>query len=263
MMADDPYAPQSLEPQPDLNDPALQEAAPEPDLSDPSLTTESLETDANADSYAIPPPLPDGKWRAKLQLVDINKQGGGKSDHPWILVVATWSDKVNGKHPQFFAFNIQATVLDLTNHYDGTKLTEYWNKTEVDKRRGGASPASTVIRRSGGIVPEGSPQMIVRDIMVKHMAGEPEVIIETEWEARCQACEERADKAGTKKPRAVRQGMRNFPPAQNQKQFVKFDPVVKCGTCESTVRAQPRIKQYFATNATNPTYTPQNTPVRQ
>jgi hypothetical protein len=264
--AADPYAAVSAQEQePDPNDPALaKEGAPEPDLDDPALATESHETDANADSYAIAPPIPDGKWRAKLNLIDIDKQNkSGKSPDKWILAVATWQDKDSrGKYPQFFAFNLQATVIDLTNHYDGAKLTEFWCKTEVDRRKAGASPAATVIRKSGGIVPEGTPQIGVRDIMLKHMAGEPEAIIETQWIARCQHCEEEAEKKGTRKPRPFKRGERNFPLiANSDKKFVKHDPVVKCPTCESTVRAQAAIVQYFTVNEARPSFTPQNTPV--
>ena len=49
------------------------------------------------------------------------------------------------------------------------------------------------------------------DHFLKVLSGEPEVIVETYWEARCQACEQAADKRGEKKPDEFLRGEQRFP----------------------------------------------------
>lgn len=227
---------------------ALTTAAVEIDPNDPRLTSESMETDATVDAYAIPPPLPDGKWRAKLSLADIKNPAGQIQEHRFLLTMATWTTPP----APFFAMNIESNIIDLREKgsYDGTKLVDYWVKTLVGDRKVGASPLATVIRKSGGTVPLGANPTQVRDIALKHFAGDPETIIETQWEVRCQTCEKTADTKGDKKPKPYLRGMHRFP----SRGPGKFDPEVKCGVCGSLNRAMPKIMQYFTLTEAQPTY---------
>ena len=244
-----PWAPQQSDPGPtDEPQAALTAPAVEVDPNDPRLTSESMETDATVDAYAVPPPLPDGKWRVKLRLADIkNPQGQVQPEH-FLLTVATWR---NPPAP-FFCVNVESEVIDLTGRYDGVKLTDYWVKTLVDERKAGASALATVVRKSGGVVPLGSNQLQVKDIALKHLAGDPECLVETQWVVRCQACEQKADKSGEKKPKPYLRGMHRFPPKSHP--HVKFDAEVKCTACGGLNRAMPQIVQYFTLSEAKPTY---------
>jgi hypothetical protein len=228
--------------------------ATEIDPNDPDLVSESLETDANADAYERTPTLPDGKWRAKMKLIDIKYPNGPNKGkvvpEKFLTTIATWRTPPK----KFLCVNLESDVLDTgtSTHgrYNGSKLSDYWVKTLVDDRKPGASALATVIRKSGGQVPVGTPQTGVKDIALRHFAGEPEVVIETQWEARCQKCEEKADKEGRDKPKPFKRGMHNFPmkrvaPGQPASPVDKYDPEIQCPDCKTQVRAMPRIVQYF------------------
>jgi hypothetical protein len=214
-------------------------AAIELDPNDPALTSEIMETDANVDAYERQPVLPDGRWRVKVKLVDIKDPKTGKASETMaLLTVATWR---NPPKP-FWCVNLESDVIDLraAPNFNGVRLTDYWVKTLVDERKPGASALATVIRKSGGVVPVQSNQNTVKDIAVRHFAGEPEAVIETQWVARCQRCEELADKKGEKKPGPFKRGMVNFPMANKV-----YNPSLDCPTCKAQVRAMPTIVQYF------------------
>lgn len=208
-------------------------------LDDPRLlSSENVESNATGDAYASPPVLPDGKWRAKLTLAKIKDAKGTEQD--FRTSMATW------RTPQqpFFAVNVQSEVIDHSGKFDGYKLTEYWVKTLVGDRGPGegTSQLATIVRASGGKVPMGGNQKAMLDAGLRHLASEPEVVIETAWEARCQTCEEACEKRGEKKSKAFHvRGMHRFP----QPRTGQWSPEIECPTCHATLRAQPRIVQYF------------------
>src|ERR1700689_81179 len=119
------------------------EATQSIDPNDPRLTSEVLTINPDADAYAVPPPLPDGKWRAKAKQVDI------KDDKGQLQRYAVFSRaKMEGGKP-FFATNVEFSVIDHSGSFDGGKLTEYWVKTLVDARKG-TSQAATLTGKLGG-----------------------------------------------------------------------------------------------------------------
>lgn len=202
------------------------------DPNDPRLTSEVLTVNPEGDAYAIPPPLPDGKWRAKAKQVDI------KDDKGQMQRSAAFSRaKMNGGNP-FLATNVEFTVLDSSGKFDGTKLTEYWVKTLVEQRSG-TSQIASLLAKLGKPLASGTQGDYMKKFL-EVLAGEPELVIETAWEASCQSCQEAAKKTGAKAPKPFLVGMHRFPQTK-----AGPDPIVQCPNCKSQVRAQPRIANFF------------------
>lgn len=224
--------------------PAPGEQAPAIDPNDPRLTSEVLTDNATADAYAVPPPLPDGKWRAKAKQVDIKDDKGQQQRY------AVFSRaKMAGGAP-FFATNVEFSVIDHSGAFDGVKLTEYWVKTLIDERKG-TSQAATLTRKLGGKSPASGNQKAFMDALLTTLAAEPELVIETAWSAECQQCQEAAKKRGDKAPRPFLQGMHRFP---GTKVPGVHEPMVPCTACKSMVRAQPRIVGFYSLAEAKPTH---------
>src|ERR1700733_5782653 len=198
------------------------------DLNDPRLTSEQLTENPQGDAYAILPPLPAGKWRAKAKQVDI------KDDKGQMQRFAAFSRaKMNGGR-LFLATNVEFTVLTENAHFDQSKITEYWVKTLVEQRTGTSQIATLLGKFKQPIVPA-TPGARMEQFL-KVLAGEPEIVVETDWSADCMACQEAAKKHGGRAPKAFMLGMHRFP----QLRTGGHDPVVKCPEGHM-VRAQARI----------------------
>jgi hypothetical protein len=214
--------------------PDAQSAAIDPN--DPRLTSEVLTINPDADAYAVLPPLPDGKWRAKAKQVDIKDDRGQMSRY----AVFSRAKMDNGK--PFFATNVEFNVIDHSGEFDGVKLTEYWIKTLVDARKG-TSQAATLTGKLGGKPLASATQKQTIDLLLATLAAEPELVIETAWSAECQTCQEAAKKKGDRAPRPFLAGMHRFP---STKTPGVHDPIAQCTTCKSQVRAQPRIVGFYS-----------------
>ena len=101
---------------------------PSIDPNDPRLTSEVLTINPDADAYAVLPPLPDGKWRAKAKQVDIKDDKGQQQRY----AVFSRAKMENGK--PFFATNVEFGVIDHSGAFDG--VTEHQNAADarVDRR---------------------------------------------------------------------------------------------------------------------------------
>jgi hypothetical protein len=220
------------------------DAAPAIDPNDPRLTSEVLTDNAAADAYATPPPLPDGKWRAKAKQVDI------KDDKGQLQRYAVFSRPGIESGKPFFATNVEFSIIDHSGANDGVKLTEYWIKTLIDGRKG-TSQSDTMVRKLGGKTLPSSTDKQRIDLLLATLAAEPELIIETAWRAECQTCQETAKKKGDRAPKPFMAGMHRFPAT---KVPGVHDPIVGCPVCRSQVRAQPRIVGYFSLAETKATH---------
>lgn len=223
-------------------DDVQQSAAPDAsvesfDINDPRLTSEAVADDATADSYAINPPLPDGKWRAKLRQVDVKDKSTGK-DVRILARKATWVDG----QPLYLVTNVECQVIDNTGKFDGTKITEYHVRTLVDDRKGTSQVATLLRKLKVSTPPTFKSQMEIMDLFLQTLAGEPELVIETAWKVDCQDCTEAAEKAGTKKPKPYLVGMHRFPRDQHNKP----DPLAICPKCGAQNRANARIVQFYS-----------------
>ena len=205
------------------------------DPNDPRLTSELLSENPQGDAYAVPPPLPDGKWRAKLKQVDIQDDKG----QPQRYAAFSRAKMANGQ--PFLATNVEFTVLESSGKFDGTKLTEYWVKTLVEQRSGTSQIATLLVKLGQPVAPASSANRMEQ--FLKVLASEPELVIETAWEAACQSCQEAAKKKGERAPRAFLTGMHRFPQTRTGP-----DPVVKCPKCAGQVRAQARIVNFYPLN---------------
>jgi hypothetical protein len=203
------------------------------DINDPALQSESLHENPEGDSYAVPPPPPDGKWRVKLTSVPVKDKRTGKDER----FLAVKYDKMNNGKP-FLVTNVQSQILDANGKYDGIKLTDYHVKTALD--RSGNSAIGTILNKLKQPLPPATPAARMEQFL-KVLAGEPELVIETAWRASCQACQERAEKKGERKPGDFLQGMHRFPQVKG-----KPDPVVSCPECKTTCRAQLKIVSYWS-----------------
>jgi endogenous inhibitor of DNA gyrase (YacG/DUF329 family) len=212
------------------------------DPNDPRLTSEVLTINPDADAYAILPPLPDGKWRAKAKQLDI------KDDKGQLQRYAVFSRAKMANGAPFFATNIEYSVIDYSGDFDGVKLSEYWVKTLVDLRKG-TSQAATMIGKLGGKIPPSATQKQMMEALLTALASEPELVLETAWSAECQNCQEVAKKTGAKAPRPFLQGMHRFPSTRTPG---VHDPIVSCPTCRQQVRAQARIVSPFSLKETQP-----------
>ncbi len=213
------------------------------DPNDPRLVSEALDDRLDADAYAVPPPPPDGKWKAKLKLAKIKGDDG--QQHDFILTSRQGID--DGK--PFYAVNVESSLIDFSGRFDNVKVTEYWVKSLIDAKKG-TSQMTTLCVKAGSPPPARATQKDRLDHFLKVLSGEPEVIVETYWEARCQACEQAADKRGERKPNAFLRGEQRFPMKTGTS---SHDPNASCPVCRGGCRAQLRIAQYYSLTETKAT----------
>ena len=206
------------------------------DPNDPALTSEVIE-DSGENAYATLPPIPDGKYRAKLKHRDVNGPDGKPAQYR--AYQASWGQYASAPVP-YLATALDADVIDLQGKYDGYQLTDFFVKTLPG--RNGASQVATVLRATGEATPKAASHVQWMQLLLKKLASEPEAGIETQWEWNCQACEEKAKAAGEKKPRGL-QGMHKFPQVPGKPGL--HDPQLKCDACGAYGQARARIVAYL------------------
>jgi len=192
------------------------------DINDPRLISEPLEVNLEADSYAMPEPLPDGRWRAKLKVMK-PLENGKEVDLGFIVKKHERSGQL------YLSTGLEATTVSTSEKLNGLKAFDSWVSTFIGKD--GGSKISTILTRlkrpDGKLWAEPGSRYTHRawmDLFIKAMAGEPELGIESQWEWSCQACGEAAAKAGERYPRSVN-GMHKFPVNPKTKHY---DPEMKC-----------------------------------
>jgi hypothetical protein len=196
------------------------------DLNDPSLLLQELEGyDLAADPYAQPAPPPDGFYRAKLKQIDVkndkgeavrvaqhqemNYPGGGAPGVPVFLP--------SGKPKTYVQTAVEATIIDPGGKYDNIKVYDRFFDSRIN-RDGGVkmlhllkvlnrmpTPADLAARKATKL-----NQVIVSEFVLKALAGEPEVDIQTQWEGQASQDDVAVIKGkGGKAPRV--RGMNRFP----------------------------------------------------
>lgn len=177
------------------------------DANDPRLTSEALDVNTEGDAYSMPPPPPDGRYRAKLKIMQVEDAQGAKHDYLPKL------GKKPPKLPYYFTA-IEASIIDPTGKYNDIKVYDRWVGTFMG--RDGSTKVQTILTRL--LKADGTPwvQKGARlthkdwiDLFVKALNTEPEIGIETVWEWGCQGCGEEAKKAGTDYPKSI-MGMNKF-----------------------------------------------------
>ena len=211
------------------------------DINDPRLTSETIDINPEADAYARPPQLPDGKWRAKLKSMDV-KGPDGKPAH--------FSPKLDKQGKPYLFTALEASIIDHTGQFDGIRLNDYFVSTMV--RRDQSTAVSTILNKLGSPAPRTATHSQYISLLLKALAGEPEIGIESAWEWSCQKCGEEADKKGEKRPRSV-YGMHNFAQMQVKdsatgKLVMRPNPERKCDVnpAHGISIARPRINAYLS-----------------
>lgn len=219
------------------------------DLNDPSLLMQEVTGDASADPYAAPPPVPDSHYRAKLKQIDVKDAqgqptrlamrqemkypGGGAPGVPEFLP--------SGKPKMYVATAIEATILDPGGRYDNIKVFDRFFDSRTD--RNGANKMLHLLKVLGVKLPNPLNAKTLSDMVLKVLAGEPEVDIETTWEGQPSQDDAKLIKEkGGKAPRI--KGMHRFPQVDGKPvpdMEVQVDKVGKVN-----VHAQAQLAGIFA-----------------
>lgn len=205
------------------------------DLNDPNLLSAELDTNADVDAYAAPPPLPDGRYRVKIKQVDVK----GPDGQPVRYNVKPGK---NGAPPYAYTA-LQANVVDPGGKFDNQTLLD--NFVSTMQNRNGGIPIVRILTVLGVKLPAKTNAKILLDLFFKALAGEPELEIDSVWEGGLdQTDRERFEQAQPPvKFRAVL-GMHRFPLAANGVDRVP-DLEVETTLGKVNVRARARINGYF------------------
>jgi hypothetical protein len=203
------------------------------DLNDPNLLMQELDTNPDVDPYAAPPPLPDGRWRVKVKQQDVKNPSDGQP--------ARYAVKLDKQTQQPYAYTaLEATVLDPTGKNDGMKLHDYFVSTRP--ARNGGIPIVRLLTCLKVQLPPKVNAKVLMDELLKALASEPELEVDTVWEGGMdQADQERFEAAGERQPRVL--GQHRFP--QNGKGEPQPEMTVETKLGKVNLRARPRINGYF------------------
>lgn len=203
-------------------------------LDDPNLLSEEMDSAQDRDPYAIPPPLPDGRWLVKIKQRDVK----GPDGQP-----ARFNVKQDRQGKPYAYTALDATVVDQSGQYDGISLTDYFVSTRPDPRKGGAIPLSWILHCLKVQLPLKINARSLLDNFFKAAATEPLIEVDTVWEGSPdQDTQERFDQAGERLPRVL--GQHRFPQNGKGESIPDLDVDTKLG--KVSLRARPRINGYFA-----------------
>lgn len=201
------------------------------DPNDPRLISEELNVNPEADAYAQPAPPPDADYRAKLKLARPKDAQGQEVDY----LPKLWGAGGGKAGQAVFVTGLEASIIDPSGKYDGLKSYDFNVSTFIG--RDNATKVGTILNKLRR--PDGKPWTDKHtrgnakfwiDLLVKALAGEPEIGITTAWEWSCADCGKAAKASGNAYPRSV-VGMHKFPPEQDSKKRAAgqlFSPEMKC-----------------------------------
>lgn len=213
--------------------PSLDNVAPVLNLDDPNLLMAEVETNQDQNPYAIPPPLPDGRWLVKIKQRDVKDQQGQPARY-----------KVDQtKDGRVYAFSaLDATVIDLSGKWDGIALSDYFVSTLPNARKGNAIPLAWILGCLKVQLPAKIEVRTLLDEFFKATAGEPMLEIDTVWEGGLsQEDQERFEQAGERQPRVL--GQHRFPQTAKGESIPDLDVDTKLGKVH--LHARPRINGYY------------------
>lgn len=211
--------------------PSLDDAAPILNLDDPNLLMADMDTNADVDPYAAPPPLPDGRWQVKVKQLDVKDSQG----QPARFAVK------QGKDGGVYAYTaLECTVVDPSGKFDGIKLHDYFLSTRP--QRNGGIPIVRMLTCLKVQLPAKVQAKLLMDELMKALAAEPLVEVDTVWEGGLdQADQERFRASGEREPRVL--GQHRFPQTAKGEAIPEMDVETKLGKVH--LRARPRINGYF------------------
>jgi len=206
-------------------------------VSDLNALEFQLETNVDVDAYAAPPPIPDGRYRVKLKQIDVKLADGSTGRYKIVQA----PDKNHGQPYAFTA--IEATILDPSGKFDGLKVWDRFVSTMV--ARNGGIPMVRILTCLGHKLPAQTSPKAILEMLLKVLASEPELEIETVWEGGLdEADRDRFKQANEKEPRVL--GMNKFPdnpavPGTKLPEILGYE--TKLG--KVNLRAQTRINGYY------------------
>lgn len=240
-----------------------QQAAPEPllDINDPLLTSETL-TAKEGDAFAQPPPPPDRTYRCKLSLRGVTQEDAPGQDITQFLAggtIASWipgvaKDKLGNTTGGFAKTLINVQVHDSRfPEYDGTYLQVPFKWMDTRTGQKGLSKIMTILTLAGKR-PDGQPWVVLgqnygpktlMEIFLKFLAGEPEIMVRSEWSVSCEACGLAAKAAGTKYPNSI-DGMQKFPQVPGKPGQYQPERMCDANRAHGYSKARAMAVQYFA-----------------
>jgi hypothetical protein len=230
------------------------------DLDDPLLVSESL-TAKEGDAFADPPPPPDAIYRCKLSLRGVSAKDIGSDVAPYSAgnELAAWVperavDKKTGAVLGAFAKTIINVQIFDPKHpqYEGIYLQVPFKWTDTRENRQGLSRVMTILMLLKQ--PSGQPWVVkgqryghraLMELFVKALAGEPEVLVRSEWSWNCDVCSQEGKKTGVY-AKSV-EGMHKFP----QPKIGVYSPEMVCQVNKGHgySKARATAAQYFAVTA--------------
>lgn len=205
------------------------------DLDDPNLLLHEMDTNADKDAYAAPPPVPDGRWQAKIKH---NPVKNAKDEPvPYNVKVVDW--KGNPCTP-YISTSVIVTLVDQSGKYDGITLYDY--RVSTRPNREGAIPMVRILTCLKVQLPAKINAKILWDTFISALASEPLIEVDTVWEGQLdQADQERFKASGERQPSKV--GQHLFPQDGKGNYIPEMDVDTKLG--KVTLHARPRVNGYF------------------
>jgi hypothetical protein len=202
-------------------------------LDDPNLLTEEFDTNQDQNPYAIPPPLPDGRWLVKIKQRDVKDQQGQPARYK----------KAQTRDGRPYASTaLDATVIDPSGKWDGIQLSDYFVSTLPNARKGNAIPLCWILGCLKVQLPPKINAVTLLDEFFKATASEPQLEIDTVWEGGLsQDDQERFEQAGERQPRVL--GQHRFPQTAKGESIPDLDMDTKLGKVH--LHARPRINGYY------------------
>ena len=203
------------------------------DLNNPNLLLNEMDSAQDRDPYAVPPPLPDGRWLVKIKQRDVKGSDGNPT---------RYNVKMDRNGVPYAYTALDATVVDASGKYNGIALTDYFVSTRPDIRKGGAIPLSWILACLKVQLPEKISAIMLLDEFFKATASEPLIEVDTVWEGGLdQDAQEMFDTAGERAPRVL--GQHRFPQDAKGRSIPDLTVETKLG--KVNLHARPRINGYY------------------
>lgn len=202
------------------------------DLNDPALLDQEFDTNADVNAYDAPPPIPDGRYKAKLKQIDVKGPNGG---------LRQFNVKTSKQGSPYAYTALEMTLIDPSGKYEGLKVYDRFVSTM--QARNGGIPMARVLACLGVKLPAKTTAKQLLDAFIKATASEPMLEIETTWEGSLdEADRERFEQAGVKQPRVF--GMNRFPANPDGKGGHLPEMDVDTALGKVHLRAQVRVQNY-------------------
>lgn len=192
------------------------------DINDLQLADEQVDVNGDADAFAGPPPPDDGDHRAKLSL--------GKR------AVTSGKSKNGGL---FYMVDVNAKII--AGAFENRILFD--NASTMVMQNTGTSRMAGIMKALGETISGRTSIVELTRNFVAKLTGEPEVIVQSQWTAYCQDCNEENKNSNGKRGKkggVVLRGQKRFPENGDKSHRAQ----VECPNCGSLLNARAEIVAY-------------------